>query len=532
MFTKKILPAAIASACLLTAAGTVNAGDSDCRLCTGEMINMYATESLAFLDFKNGSAPPRFYDGDITSLDLEGIFGWGWPAGAGDILQMRFDLTNARWGADLDSGDLDVLIGGFVPNDVELAQWGTQGDTKVIFAVNPLSKDISIDDRFELDMDSNENNGLITSVGVDATVRYCMYDEADDAKVGDEARALYCNTAIIAQQKPGFEIHRELAAYDPIADVKCKGRKGDGGGSNGYHDRPPSYSCFVHRGERNFGAVEIITRFAGYDGDESNADDFMYLTGQNAAYWEFRGPMAWVNQGPDKGIQRVRQTRSGSTGCDGATFYDLSRFGFPYNRARINVNTLQPFDGNSPIGEPGDGNWTLCMDDADGGNHPLIPIVDNYFAQLIMPASPTTASEVDLNGIDRNGILLRAPLVTDMEGADQRVILVNRGDQPAEYRFEFTTEVKEGISFVRGPLAQGVLNPGETCSLPLQEVVDFQGPYPRGSAIIIVAGKSTEIDGAVLLVSGGTAVTTNMTPDEGYNSKLGIIPMVDDDEED
>ncbi|MBO7004632.1 MAG: hypothetical protein JJ854_02125 [Pseudomonadales bacterium] len=106
--------------------------------------------------------------------------------------------------------------------------------------------------------------------------------------------------------------------------------------------------------------------------------------------------------------------------------------------------------------------------------------------------TPAEDTEDVVGAISRNGTTVQIPYITTFTDYNQRVVLVNRSSNPAEYSISFTTEA--GTTATPGDAASGEIPANSVLSLKAVDVVTITGDRTRTAATVTIVAPSTVID--------------------------------------
>ncbi|MBO6564236.1 MAG: hypothetical protein JJ956_05805, partial [Pseudomonadales bacterium] len=129
-------------------------------------------------------------------------------------------------------------------------------------------------------------------------------------------------------------------------------------------------------------------------------------------------------------------------------------------------------------------------------------------ATAVAPLADT--SDV-VGSITRNGTTVQIPYLTTFEDYNQRIVLVNRHSQDADYTITFRGE--DGVTWTAGEKATGEIPQGEVLSVRARDVVTITGAT-RIAATVTVVAPSAVVDVATNQVnlSDGSTDTVVYTP--------------------
>lgn len=104
---------------------------------------------------------------------------------------------------------------------------------------------------------------------------------------------------------------------------------------------------------------------------------------------------------------------------------------------------------------------------------------------------PLADSSDGVGSIVRNGTTVQIPYLTVFEDYNQRLVIVNRSSNDAEYSITFTTE--DGTTATAGSAATGTVPANEVLSLRASDIVTTTGTT-RTAATLVVVAPNTAID--------------------------------------
>ena len=160
----------------------------------------------------------------------------------------------------------------------------------------------------------------------------------------------------------------------------------------------------------------------------------------------------------------------------------------------------------------------LCISVPTGEDARAIPATAPYMVTTEYAAGtegagwPPNAGEHALGSITRDGTTVHIPYLTTFGDYNQRIVVSNRGANPAPYWITFRPE--EGTTATPGMYAMGTLEANSTMVLRAENVVTLVG-RSRTAATFVAEAKATQIDVATVIVNmmtGGTD-TVNYEPE-------------------
>ena len=127
---------------------------------------------------------------------------------------------------------------------------------------------------------------------------------------------------------------------------------------------------------------------------------------------------------------------------------------------------------------------------------------------------PPDGGKHSLGSITRNGTTVHIPFLTTWENYNQRIVVSNRGANPAPYWITFRPE--EGVMATPGMYATGMLAGDSTMVLKAAKVVTLDGGS-RTAATFVAEAQSSQIDVATVIVNmvTGSTDTVNYSDSKG-----------------
>ena len=162
----------------------------------------------------------------------------------------------------------------------------------------------------------------------------------------------------------------------------------------------------------------------------------------------------------------------------------------------------------------------LCISvDAEGDDAFAIPETDPYIvttkygapADIADAAFPASGGEHALGSITRDGTTVHIPFLTTWADYNQRIVISNRGANPAPYWITFRPE--EGVTATPNDMyAMGTLDGNSTIVLRAMDVVTLEG-RTRTAATFVAEAQSSQIDVATVIVNLVTGSTDTVNYD-------------------
>ena len=160
----------------------------------------------------------------------------------------------------------------------------------------------------------------------------------------------------------------------------------------------------------------------------------------------------------------------------------------------------------------------LCISVYTGDEAVAIPATAPYMVTTAYAAGtmdagwPPNPGEHALGRITHDGTTVHIPYLTTWENYNQRIVVSNRGPNPADYEITFRPE--EGTTATPGMYATGTLDGESTMVLKATGVVTLEGGT-RTAATFVAEAQSTQIDVATVMVNltNGSTDTVNYDPE-------------------
>ena len=115
-----------------------------------------------------------------------------------------------------------------------------------------------------------------------------------------------------------------------------------------------------------------------------------------------------------------------------------------------------------------------------------------------------------LGSIGRDGTTVHIPFLTTWEDYNQRIVVSNRGANPAPYWITFRPE--DGVMSTPGMYATGTLDGNSTMVLRVMDVVTLDG-RSRTAATFVAEAQRSKIDVATVIVNMMTGSTDTVNYD-------------------
>lgn len=171
--------------------------------------------------------------------------------------------------------------------------------------------------------------------------------------------------------------------------------------------------------------------------------------------------------------------------------------------------------------------FAFCIEAADHSDDmpaPAIPEVGDpaLLNGYLLTATPTVAGDIvtppegtamNAGAIDRNGTTVHISYLSGSENANQRLVIVNRGSDPARFWMsDFQAEANQMVTHSgQMLLAQATMSEvpgGGRMVVRVQDNLSFSGRPPRAAGTLTVAAPTRHIDVMTLQVVGGGLDTT------------------------
>jgi hypothetical protein len=457
MLNKKIVAAAVAAAFTQSAVAVV---DIDGTVPPTPQQVTFATELV--------TPVAGFVDVDNTGGALDATVKSGFSVTSGTSKYMRFDLTNATFGAAVTAVDLEIVVGATSPIGtvgIDLSVGGAEGESNVIFEVDVASGGVIPSD------------ALVTlapsaySVSATATSQICysFYETALQALNNDPAEALksVCQDfAALGSAYSGVF----ATGTDQIATVDSDFKK--------------FKAAAAADPDVLFGSVGEI--------DATDSGDFLVANVFDAT----GAPVTaadLVNATIDPATEQVVRidgdfsfgtwTLDPAATCDSVSgTVDIT----PDATKLFGVTAASDTTTAALTGAP----WYVCVV-VDGTE-----VIQKSMYSITLVDS---ALSNDLGKIKYDTTSIEVPYLTTFSDYKQRIYLINKGAADAEYSMTFITEA--GTTAVDGTAATGVVPAGEMLMITAADAVTLSGPTTRTAAIIEVEGVDAEIQAAVQSVN-------------------------------
>ena len=160
----------------------------------------------------------------------------------------------------------------------------------------------------------------------------------------------------------------------------------------------------------------------------------------------------------------------------------------------------------------------FCISVHEGDDAAAIPATAPYMVTTEYAPGTTNAGwppdpgEYSLGKITRDGTTVYIPYLTTWENYNQRIVVSNRGTNPADYEITFRPE--DDVMATPGMYAMGTLEANSTVVLRAMDVVTLEGGT-RTAATLVAEAQSSQIDVATVMVNltNGSTDTVNYEPE-------------------
>ena len=159
----------------------------------------------------------------------------------------------------------------------------------------------------------------------------------------------------------------------------------------------------------------------------------------------------------------------------------------------------------------------LCISVPTGDEAVAIPETDAYMVTTEYAAGtenagwPPNAGEHSLGSIGRDGTTVHIPFLTTWADYNQRIVVSNRGANPAPYWITFRPE--DGVTATPNDMyAMGTLEANSTVVLRTMDVVTLEG-RSRTAATFVAEAQRSQIDVATVIVNMMTGSTDTVNYD-------------------
>ena len=158
----------------------------------------------------------------------------------------------------------------------------------------------------------------------------------------------------------------------------------------------------------------------------------------------------------------------------------------------------------------------LCIEVPAGEMAMAIPetapytVTTKYTAGTTGAEFPPSGGEYSLGQITRDGTTVHIPFLTTWADYNHRIVISNRGANPAPYWITFRPE--EGVMATPGMYATGMLDANSTMVLRAMDVVTLEG-RTRTAATFVAEAQRSQIDVATVIINMMTGSTDTVNYD-------------------
>jgi hypothetical protein len=414
-------------------------------------------------------------DADVTA---------GFSITSGTSKYMRFDITNATFGANLAAGDLTIAAGvsaapvGTVLTD--LSNSGATGDSFAIFEVEVNGGVVPSDAVATLSASAYSISATATS-----QICYSFYETALQALANDTTQALKSKCQDFAALGSAYS-GVFAKGIDQIATVATDFKK--------FKDQDPLAAV---DDTLDYGTVGVIDA-TGNPPTVTSSSILVpnVVDASGSAVTSTVLINATLTSPAVEQVVRVDGDFSfGTWSLDTADSCDSSGAG----TVPITADTTKLFGvtGDVTTADLVSAPWYVCVN-VDGTTE--IIKKDDYSITLVDSALTNT-----LGTIKYDTTSIEVPYLTTFNEYKQRIYLINKGTADAEYSMRFITE--DGITATDGPKATGVVPAGKMLMINAAEAVTLTGGKTRTAATIDVEGVDAKIQAAVQSVNLETGDT-------------------------
>jgi uncharacterized membrane protein len=454
MLNKKIVAAAVAAAFTQSAVAAVNIDETTLPQQV-TFASELVTSVAGFATVQSGLLGP---------LEIEVAAGFSITSGASKY--MRFDFTGAKFVTGLTATTL------VTPNGVaDLSQNGATGDSTVIFEVAAPATDVAPGDIVTLSADDY----AISDSGT-AEVCYALYETAGQAVSQEQPLKSACQSfATVSSAYSGTFASGE----DQFASVDSNFTKFTDGAT------PPV--------EAEFAVIGIVDATGAAPVTPATSTSILVPNTFDAAGAPVTAEVLINATIPTTAVTQVIRvtgdftfgtwTLESSALCDGSGTLPAQAITPDVSKTFGETPTVSTADLTS---QP----WYVCVNVT--GSETIQK--DDYSVTLVdsVLTNPIGTIKYDTTSIE-------VPYLTTFSEYKQRIYLINKGTQPAEYSMKFHTEV--GTEAVDGSKATGVVPAGKMLMINAADAVTLTGLTTRTAATIEVEGVDAKIQAAIQSVN-------------------------------
>ena len=406
----------------------------------------------------------------------------GMRIGEDQTRYVRLDLTNMLFRTAITDNFTDVclLTQGISDHTRALEAGGAKGDDFVIFGISPVGGDaqstweifFALHDLLEI------QTGATTG-----SISYGAY--ADVGTAVGESNALKRVSKVAVAVAPSVTTKVTPGTSPAVANVATD----------------PRFTDFVGGGRKPLGTVTVTL----------NTTHLKSVTGG--------GMVATLRDVMRSGA--VTLTAAG--GLEFGTFSMHPGSDCTGTAAGVSVATKGETKGQGSVSVAA-GARTLCVarrtvDHDNNRTTPAVPQVIpetsiaaavNYVKNATAHFPPANLAATTIGSIERNGTTVRLPFLTTFENYNNRIVIVNRGNVPADYELMFTTE--DAVTATPGHMAEGTVPANATMVIKVADAVTLEGGT-RTAATLAVVAPETLVDVATTIVNKMDQSTDTVTYD-------------------
>ena len=463
MLGKKVFAAMLATVLGASLFGA-NAAKAQLNLDDDTGAVIYATETLADTVMDNADYSVVIGQGGVLNVTAE--IGLGGPTGT--FVTVRFDLGGMVFSEEVTGGNLAIATGSYAEPS-SLRSGGKVGDDKVSFIVNRDGNTASGTDVATLTIGQ-----LGVKPGVPGSVTMMVTDSVGDDEEHTASYSSAVRTMRALQETP---MPMNLVA---TVEERFMSFGGMPMGTLGSFEVGMVTPALTHADGSPVELEEIIAT------DETSSvtisGDFSFAS------------MAW--------LQTAALCASGGD--------DLLQ--------REDETVMDELTAQNPSVFATDAQY-LCISVPMGDDAVAIPatapymVTTEYAAGTSMAGWPPNDGEHSLGSITRDGTTVHIPYLTTFADYNQRIVISNRGANPAPYWITFRPE--DGVMATPNDMyAMGTLDGNSTKVLRAMDVVTLEG-RSRTAATFVAEAPSTQIDVATIIVNmtTGSTDTVNYEPE-------------------
>ena len=422
-----------------------------------------------------------------TSTSLAVRVGFGMRLAVGQTRYVRLDLTNMRFRTAITSSfnDVCLITTGGGDHDRAVEAGGQVGDAHVIFAITRTGT-------AGTDSDAEPNWPIYFAVhdlleikpgATTGDFTYSAYADVGTAVGGNNSLKRTTKTGVSVKTSVRTQV---MAGSSPaVADVAVN----------------PRFTNFVGGGSRPLGSVTVT------------------LTKSHLKSVMGGGTVATLGDVRRSGT--ITLTAAG--GLEFGTFSMHPNADCTGTAVPVAVSAKGETKGQGTV-SVAEGTRTLCVaqrmvdHDMDNTTDPVaqeipetsIAAAVSYTRNTAAHNAPAGVDAMTIGSIERNGTTVRLPFLTTFENYNNRIVIVNRGNVPADYELMFTTE--DAVTATPGHMAEGTVPANATMVIKVADAVTLEGGT-RTSATLAVVAPETLVDVATTIVNKMDQSTDTVTYD-------------------